>query len=774
MSSFTIRQIIGMFNDLADNHDMINDFGSGQIYEIGADRSMMFPYLWVEYVTTVSRKGANGYNTDKHTFKLYLSDKVMKGGLNSNDITSTATFILQTLVAQLSQHQYYRELKMSLEDDVTYSSYFASPDDGVYATVTITVPNTITVCNSPIQALRGYTASISSTQINLPELQGYSSDYNVSVSGQGATLTIRQILAILEDIVIQRHDMLNDFGAGPYTSNFVPASIKFPYLWAEYESTVTAKGANGFNLDDHTFNLYVSDKLVAGLNSSSDIISTSTYILQTIVALISQHPWFRSLQMQIDSDVTYYPFTEKDDNNIMGVGCSITLKVPNNITFCNSPIRAITGWTVSVGTTIMEYRLMGGTGPRGFQGFQGPQGQQGIQGFQGFQGPQGYQGPQGIRGVDGIIGVDGITGPQGFQGVTGPQGFQGIQGTQGFQGFQGTTGPQGFQGPGYVDGIRQGGNSFSATMSIGTLDNSDLVVRRNGVTKVIIGTSTTVFSDNTIIGGTVSVATSSIVKLAVNGNVLIGTTTSTSTPLIIDNTGISATNLQEWRSGGVIRARIGIAGSSYFDNLELLSINPIISYIGVGRLRINPTRNDSTVTINENSNSVFVIGSITQSGTTDRFQVYVPSKFNSKITYTANTATQSYSMMVRNNSTGELQVTSTQFAALDGSGYVLPTHLNGWSISSDTNFTSVLRFDAQYTYTIGITQSINFTKSGTASHLSRRSVIVYATSNGVNTPTFSSDFTIVRNQFDVTNGVLNRFYFEYLPTGKILTEIIYL
>ncbi|MFY7886330.1 MAG: collagen-like triple helix repeat-containing protein, partial [Dolichospermum sp.] len=58
----------------------------------------------------------------------------------------------------------------------------------------------------------------------------------------------------------------------------------------------------------------------------------------------------------------------------------------------------------------------------------------------------------------------GSTGPQGFQGSIGPQGFQGNTGPQGFQGSTGTrglTGPQGFQGPAGATGTFSGTVTFS-------------------------------------------------------------------------------------------------------------------------------------------------------------------------------------------------------------------------------------------------------------------------------------------------------------------------
>lgn len=90
------------------------------------------------------------------------------------------------------------------------------------------------------------------------------------------------------------------------------------------------------------------------------------------------------------------------------------------------------------------------------------------------------------------------------------------------------------------------------------------------------------------------------------------------------------------------------------------------------------------------------------------------------------------------------------------------------------SFTSVLKFDRSYTATHTITGAINFTRSAAVTNLSASRYILYLTANGVNKPTFSSDFMVVRDDWVNTNGQLNRVYCEFLPNGKIMVEMIYM
>ena len=47
-NSFSVNQIVSIFRDLAIRHEMVNDFGYGPSYNIGASRPMKFPYIWLE------------------------------------------------------------------------------------------------------------------------------------------------------------------------------------------------------------------------------------------------------------------------------------------------------------------------------------------------------------------------------------------------------------------------------------------------------------------------------------------------------------------------------------------------------------------------------------------------------------------------------------------------------------------------------------------------------------------------------------------------------
>jgi hypothetical protein len=73
-----------------------------------------------------------------------------------------------------------------------------------------------------------------------------------------------------------------------------------------------------------------------------------------------------------------------------------------------------------------------------------------------------------------------------------------------------------------------------------------------------------------------------------------------------------------------------------------------------------------------------------------------------------------------------------------------------------------------------IAGAIAYTKTGTYAAKHEGNIRVdYLTANGVNKPTFSSDFIVVWDNWLNTNGQLNTITFEYLPSGKIAVDMRY-
>lgn len=72
----TRNQIIKIFSDFADAHDMINDFGYGDTSEIGTTRQMKFPYMWVyDDATSIDTIHQTKNQTALHGFIITFLDQ---------------------------------------------------------------------------------------------------------------------------------------------------------------------------------------------------------------------------------------------------------------------------------------------------------------------------------------------------------------------------------------------------------------------------------------------------------------------------------------------------------------------------------------------------------------------------------------------------------------------------------------------------------------------------------------------------------------------------
>jgi hypothetical protein len=88
-------------------------------------------------------------------------------------------------------------------------------------------------------------------------------------------------------------------------------------------------------------------------------------------------------------------------------------------------------------------------------------------------------------------------------------------------------------------------------------------------------------------------------------------------------------------------------------------------------------------------------------------------------------------------------------------------------VLTNKTFNAALHFDKNYVMQHTIAGAVGFTKKGTHTPVVGRINRVYLKANGTNIPTFSSDFTVIWDNWDNTANMWNICYFEYLPSGKI-------
>lgn len=153
-NTLTLNRIKLIFEDLANHHLMINDYGFGPSYNIGADKPLKYPFLWIEPINTrvVSGKG-NSQAIEYYTFYMYVMDKINKGDDNFLDTSSDCDYISKTIFAELDQQTAFIDLDMVIDGDWTSEPVYEQTEDnsnGWQSTFTIKLPLRYSPCNDPI------------------------------------------------------------------------------------------------------------------------------------------------------------------------------------------------------------------------------------------------------------------------------------------------------------------------------------------------------------------------------------------------------------------------------------------------------------------------------------------------------------------------------------------------------------------------------------------------------------------------------------------------
>jgi len=189
-------------------------------------------------------------------------------------------------------------------------------------------------------------------------------------------LSHRKIVSILRDISIL-NKQVSSFNYGQMSSFNADNSTTFPTIFVEPGPVNVSSTGNGYSEEVSEFNIYCLDRINKGDSNYQEIISDMKFILQSLLGEIDGHQYFRELGLALDGDQIMDPYLEQTDENVNGWVWTLGLRQAFRYTPCNTPMNPITGFTVSLNSNIVEYRMMGATGPQGPIGPTGPQGPEG-------------------------------------------------------------------------------------------------------------------------------------------------------------------------------------------------------------------------------------------------------------------------------------------------------------------------------------------------------------------------------------------------------------
>jgi hypothetical protein len=97
----TLNQIIKQFREIATNHKQINTFGFGDLPEIGKEKDIVYPLMWV-----LQKSSSIDNNDLRLKYQFFFSDLVHKDLSNNDEVLSDQLLTALDVIAQL-QHSAY-------------------------------------------------------------------------------------------------------------------------------------------------------------------------------------------------------------------------------------------------------------------------------------------------------------------------------------------------------------------------------------------------------------------------------------------------------------------------------------------------------------------------------------------------------------------------------------------------------------------------------------------------------------------------------------------
>lgn len=139
----TLKEVRILLSDLADDHKQINDFGWGDVWEIGESQSITYPLMYC----TIQNSNVTG-----KIFNLSLSilfcDLVFGDNKNEDDVISDQMLICQDIIAQLRSDTF----EFTLGNSVNVNFFNERLSDlvaGVQANITLALPYVADRCAVP-------------------------------------------------------------------------------------------------------------------------------------------------------------------------------------------------------------------------------------------------------------------------------------------------------------------------------------------------------------------------------------------------------------------------------------------------------------------------------------------------------------------------------------------------------------------------------------------------------------------------------------------------
>jgi hypothetical protein len=139
----TINEIKNLINSLADEHLEINDFGWGDIWEIGESKSITYPLMYcTPQNSSISGKVFN------FNISIIFADLVYGDEKNEDDVINDQMMICQDIIAQLRSDEYDFNLSQNVQIQF-FTERLSDLVAGVRADLSFALPYTNDRCAFP-------------------------------------------------------------------------------------------------------------------------------------------------------------------------------------------------------------------------------------------------------------------------------------------------------------------------------------------------------------------------------------------------------------------------------------------------------------------------------------------------------------------------------------------------------------------------------------------------------------------------------------------------
>jgi len=139
----TIKEVKSLLNNLAIDHKQINDFGWGDVWELGESKSITYPLMYC----TIQSSNVSG-KTFNLSLSIIFADLVFEDEKNEDDVISDQMLVCQDIIAQLRSDTF----NFTLNNTVNINFFTERLSDlvaGVQASITLALPYVADRCAVP-------------------------------------------------------------------------------------------------------------------------------------------------------------------------------------------------------------------------------------------------------------------------------------------------------------------------------------------------------------------------------------------------------------------------------------------------------------------------------------------------------------------------------------------------------------------------------------------------------------------------------------------------